>query len=248
MPRDRFLARFAAWLQGPQTGPSSAKKRQAKLLERQKEIEQRWKTLSQSYESRIKALTKRITSLDEATCLREASAFASAQNAIMNVLRRGELAEQETRTLINEWRDWERMAAYSDVAHAERDERQELLRSELALRGVEVSKRRGTFEPEGVMNHAPTISVGAQFIAPSPSVSETMDDHLEDWDEICQTIVPETVAYWNDRVKDIQDTSDSATPEALYAMMQRFRAAQGEQRLLDRRSGQRRENRLEAFG
>lgn len=246
MPRDRFLARFAAWLQGPQLGPSSAKKRQAKLLERQQEIAQRWKTLFLSYEDRIKALTKRITELDEATCLREASALAAAQSAIVNVLRRAELAEQETRTLIDEWRDWERMADYADAAHADRDERQELLRSELALRGVNVGVKR-TAETLTETLPIPPLSGRGSDADTLLVVDPSLDDHLEDWDEICRVIVPETVAYWNDRLKDILAPEHAATPEALYAMVQRFREAQGEQRLLDRRSGLRRENRLEAF-
>ncbi len=148
------------------------------------------------------------------------------------VRRRVEIAELETRALLDEWRDWGRMRAFAEELSPEARERLEMLRSELTVRGVRIpEKKRSAFSFEESSDAL-------------PSGGDVVEDTLPEWDEVVAMHIPQTVQYWEEQVR--ASSIASHNPARLAELLSLLRQAHGEQRLWDRQNGQTRD-RLQVF-
>lgn len=116
-------------------------------------------------------------------------------------LFRAELAGWDTRALLDEWNEWMRAETFmteKENGSLIKQERLELLRSELALRGA--SPKRGepietvfsmtAEKPQGNIAEPETSRV------PSGKKSGKASDFFEDWDEDYRNLVEKELIYW----------------------------------------------------
>jgi len=123
---------------------------------------------------------------------------------IRRCLFRGELAGWSDRSLLDEWHEWERMKDFGgDTTRKDiRRERQELLRSEITLRGLEHKLKKRSPVPQ--VDEVNTISAPENTaLAPTEAIQEEVfvdvDGAFSSWDEEYTQLVEQELLYW-DRV------------------------------------------------
>lgn len=116
-------------------------------------------------------------------------------------LFRAELAGWDTRELMDEWNEWKRAESFADGDEGEaliRQERKELLRSELALRGVSLNKKE-PFQSESVpMLVEPTPIVRDEYEAAGPRTLPNGEDLFEAWEQDYGDMIDQELAYWTE--------------------------------------------------
>ncbi len=199
---------------------------------------------------RLMAVEKKLESASDRLLLSDLSAFQSELSSIRRGLGRLALVSQDIQKLKNEWHDWERHGLYADGEHPLREERQEMIASELRIRGARVPK--GMNDQSMVMN-APQPAIGPQAMQQEEREQRTEGTEQpilitleEDQEERAnqQALAEQQATYWDELVSGLDprwpDTSQLAR------LLKAFRMAQGEQKRLDRQRGVRR-YRLTAF-
>ena len=164
-------------------------------------------------DSAIKAL-KRDT---DAKLREEASDIHAELIAVRRALYRLLLARQERGELVNEWNDWKRHAEFSGMSlHHAREEREEMLASELRLRGLRMSTRQIVIQE----TREPLIIDPADVEPISANQGEPKTDLLQDWEDVMtifESSLPES--EW----EDVMDAcmSPAAHPVSASAVMRR---------------------------
>lgn len=170
--------------------------------------------------------------------------------SVRRALYRLILARQSRTELLNEWNDWERHAYVSkgDKSLA-RFERQEMLASELRLRGIELPRTSlASLDKESVENQKQVsfVTVTAQpvveAIVSEPEVQPSLAD---DWEPMWLAQADGAAEFW-DSVVAGADAPHLSSGQAM-RLAKGFRLAQGNRKQADRVRGIRR-SRLSAFG
>jgi len=159
---------------------------------------------------------------------------------IRRSLFRSELAGWSDRELLDEWNEWERMKRFS-AQHANREgirkERQELLRSELALRGyagkvtgdVLSEKREKPAEPRPSRKEHP-VSEAVESETP-----HTSRELFSEWDHEFREMVEAEAAYWQEALIQIED--ERAMGAQAVPVLKKHKRAQAEKRQLKKAFG-----------
>jgi hypothetical protein len=159
------------------------------------------------------------------------------------------LVGQDIQKLKNEWHDWERHGLYADEEHPLREERQEMIASELRIRGARVPK--ASYDQVAVMSAPQPITEPQVKQQEEGEMTESGNQSIliklkEEQEERAnqQALKEQQSTYWDELVSGL----DPAWPDTsqLARLLKAFRLAQGEQKLLDRQRGVRR-YRLAAF-
>jgi hypothetical protein len=190
------------------------------LAREQRELADELERTFLAYEARLEALSRRVRSMEPATVRREMGILREAQDELRRVIRRASIAERQTRELQREWGEWKRLNVHSGLLESHALERLEMLRSELALRGVHLD----ALDPKQESQELPEARKIAEAMPATivDTVEATEPDHLEEWDAILDQLSPPEV------VQDIESA-------------RRMRDWAGERRRLDRRQGIRRD-------
>lgn len=132
-----FLHRFH-----PQTPARQV--RQRFYLEQQ-ELAKDLRQAFRAYERRLSYLERRVVHQSDEELTRDTSLFDASHKALAQVLQRLRSADADVEQLVREWHDWHR--GVQAVPSEERRSRLEVLRSELALRGVLPTTEEKTSTP-----------------------------------------------------------------------------------------------------
>jgi hypothetical protein len=199
---------------------------------------------------RLVAVEKKLENASDRLLLSDLAALQAELSSIRRGLGRLALVTQDLQKLKNEWHDWERHGLYADGEHPLREERQEMIASELRIRGARVPK--GMNDQSIVMN-APQPTLGPQTMhqrteEPKRESREVSSIIMieEDQEEraLQQALAEQRATYWDELVSGLDPTWPDTNQ--LARLLKAFRMAQGEQKLLDRQRGVRR-YRLTAF-
>ncbi len=196
----------------------------------------------------LQALEKRLQKDSDTVLLSELGTIRDALAAVRRALARIAISEQATAKLKNEWHDWMRHAEWSEgIDHALREERLEMLASELRLRGVSVNSNDGLrMTDDESERHSTSVIRNSSRVeeevpaVESPSIEESVvmeaPEDLVDWAAACE--------YWEQLIAgcDPRHTDEWQLARLLKA----YRGVQGEKKKQDRRGGVRRD-RLVAF-
>jgi len=151
------------------------------------------------------------------------------------------LARQSRTDLLNEWNDWERHGQASrDDKHLARFERQEMLASELRLRGIEVERKNeglgikdmGLGREEEQTTHAPISS------SHIPYSSTGIPSLADDWEPMWLNRADESAEFWESMVAGC-DAPQMTSGQAM-RIAKGFKLAQGDRKQADRARGIRR--------
>lgn len=161
---------------------------------------------------------------------------------IRRSLFRSELAGWSDRELLDEWNEWERMKHYGQhdsIREGIRKERQELLRSELALRGHVLARRQATSSVEGraetkrVETPQPTMEVVSKSDTDTQATAHVKA--FEDWDDVYKEMVKKEVEYWQQALQQME--KEDAMGKHSLPLLKLHKHAQAEKRALRRRLG-----------
>lgn len=201
---------------------------------------------------RLQELDKRLQKDSDTRLLSDLGQVRDDLSSVRRGLARLSIAEQSTRKLKNEWHDWMRHAELSEgVDHALREERLEMLASELRLRG---------HAPEGAPHEADIRMAVTGGSRPSPeetleSLAERVpsaeegvhfeESSVEDEAEVDAAVDWASVGeYWDQVIAGCHPRHTDVAQ--LARLLKAFRVVQGERKRLDRRQGIQR-YRLTAF-
>ncbi len=141
------------------------------------------------------------------------------------------LARQARSELLSEWNDWKRHAEFSgERVYRPREERQEMLASELRMRGVRIPGyvMEDPFIPlEETVRSQPTI-VPVIHEEDEVTISEPKDSLQSDWQEVLASFeqnLPES--EWEDMIEAC--LSPAAHPRSASAVLRSARKHQGHQ-------------------
>ncbi len=157
---------------------------------------------------------------------------------IRRSLFRSELAGWTDRELLDEWNEWERMKEFrgDQTREAIRRERQELLRSELTLRGLG-KKLEKRIEPEAREYSeidAPKIAAGDR--SPETDKREApRDDFFEEWNSEYRGLVEAEAAFWERMHRNIEDQGILGTHSV--PLLKKRKRAHAERRHMKRSIG-----------
>lgn len=227
MRRVSWWERFHTWLFGSRKTVPSVLDARTQLAATQRELADELEGAFISYQERLQDLAARLSVLDDEGILAEGETIRDAQQTLRRAVRRAALSERHTQELMNEWQDWERYAFHGPLAQTLVDERREMLRSELALRGVRLEKEPRVRE-EPVLNEPmpsmPTVSAPLLFCLSDLEPEMTvMVDAFPEWDEIISPAITNEVERWEKMLTDYPlEFGDAAH---LADLMHRRRAA-----------------------
>jgi len=198
--------------------------------------------LSKKQREVLQGLVRASERADDTTLMSEAKTLRESVESARRVLARLSAAEQSTEKLKAEWHDWECHSAYVDDAeHVTKKERQEIIASELRLRGVRIPSNSS----QSISIHeAPCVSVPE-----APCLSQVNDAENEPIIEVAleletPALDEQSILYWDALVSSLPP--ESIDERSLSRLLGAYRQIQGEQKRADRRKGTRR-YRLGAF-
>ncbi len=202
-----------------------------------------------SLKKRLQALEKRLQKDTDTVLLSELGAIRDELGGVRRALARLSISEQSTAKLKNEWHDWMRHAEWSEgIEHALREERLEMLASELRLRGVHVGLNQETRVTNNEYRRKESGSTifDTRYSAPEPVSVETsvleeivveeVPEDSVDWAAACE--------YWEQLIAGCDPMHTDA--RQLARLLKGYRHVQGEKTRHDRAHGTRR-YRLQAF-
>ncbi len=169
--------------------------------------------------------------------------------SVRRALYRLILARQSRTDLLNEWNDWERHASIpGGDKNQTKFERQEMLASELRLRGIELPRMSVSSyeETTTIQESSQSVIVNVQPIHEPVSVETVVLPSLaEDWEPMWLSQVDGSADYWESIVTGV--FAPHLSPEQSIRLVKGFRVAQGNRKQADRARGIRR-YRLSSFG
>lgn len=194
---------------------------------------------------RLQKLEKRLQKDSDNVLLSELGTIRDELSSVRRGLARLSLSEQSTLKLKNEWHDWTRHEEVSEgIDHLLREERLEMLASELRLRGCDVPESRATRARETASLEIETEPVAQ--IVPETSMEDALFETVIEADEETDATVDWTAVgeYWDRLIAGCHPGHTDAVQ--LVRLLKGFRDVQGERKRADRRQGVRR-YRLMAF-
>jgi hypothetical protein len=247
---NRLIESFVpeSWTQGghEQRRPSPQEMRRL-LLSEAKTISKLLDSAFSGHGSLLKELIEDLSKKPDGVLAERWDVVCQELLSVRRALYRLILARQSRSELLNEWNDWERHAQVSkgDKSLA-RFERQEMLASELRLRGIELP-RATLLKMETESAPTPTASVEVSAVAveaPLDQKEETVS-LADDWEPMWLSQADEAADFWESVVTGADAPHLSAGQSMRLA--KGFRMAQGNRKQADRVRGIRR-YRLSAFG
>lgn len=211
------------------------------LQAEQREIADELERTFTVYQERLHSLARRLQGADERTIQAEVGLIRETQAALRQVIARVEVADRETRSLLDEWEDWERFD--QGKSPSDKHIRQELLRSELALRGVRMQRPESapSSPDKGSRQQAeglpPTIGAADhEHVVKAEQISST--GLIEAWEETMTNLLPVTLEAWEreGQAAHAGEVSDKHAASILHQIKETHAA----QRSFDRQSGKRR--------
>ncbi len=208
-----------------------------------------------SLKKRLQDLEKRLQNDSDTLLLSDIGLIRDELSSVRRGLARLSISEQSTRKLKNEWHDWMRHEEASEgVDHLLREERLEMLASELRLRGHapsgawqvadtsarNVAHTEEASRAEDVSSDA-LASVREMPVETALSVVAELEGEEESEAQVDWTAVGE---YWEQLISGCHPRHTDATQ--LARLLKAFREVQGERKRLERRQGVTR-YRLSAF-
>jgi hypothetical protein len=205
-------------------------------------LQAEWAKLTKERQAVLRRLQKAVERNDDAKLMAELPVLKGELEASRRALARIVIAGQRTDKLRAEWHDWERHSAYVDDAkHAVKQERQELIASELRMRGVRLSSvEQPRLEAEPMLVEIPAPEADAMQVEEaleSPTPYEMQDEDREEPSG-------EVIEYWDALISSLPP--DQSDERSLARLLGAFRQVHGAQKSVDRRRGMRR-YRLGAF-
>ena len=192
---------------------------------------------------RLKLLKQKLEETSDRDLPTEAPAWKEELTAIRRGLSRLALSGTAAQKLKNEWNDWERHASFTDPAdHDMRRERQEMIVSELRVRGLRLPAGAKAEVRPAAAPSVPAMPENEEPAAPVPNMrKETNGMEGEDEEsESRETCLP----YWERLIAGLD--VENMDPSQVSRLLGAFRAMHGEQRSVDRQKGAHR-FRLTAF-
>lgn len=194
---------------------------------------------------RLQKLEKRMQKDSDNVLLSELGTIRDELSSVRRGLARVSLSEQSTLKLKNEWHDWMRHEEASEgIDHLLREERLEMVASELRLRGCDVPEPRATHASETAPLEIETES--AAQIVPEAPMEDVLFEAVIESDEETEEMVDWTTVgeYWDQLIAGCHPGHTDVLQ--LARLLKGFRDVQGERKRADRRQGVRR-YRLTAF-
>lgn len=203
------------------------------LIDEHAELSRELNELLEVYERSLNCFAEHAADLDEASFQRERRSLEDIRQILANAIRRLELSTKDNQELVNEWNEWRAQLSFVSQDRLEEIHRVrlEMLRSELAVRGLKQEKG----ERKEVVEPPPRTRV-EEVLEPRQPAREP--DHLDDWHEMSMKRVIPISEYWSEQIRRLQDQHH---PEAWPEIIRQFRAAQAALKLHDRLHGIRRD-------
>lgn len=245
---NRLIESFVpgSWTQGglEQRRPSPKEMRRL-LLSEAKTISTLLDAAFSGHGSLLKELIEDLSKKPDGILMERWDSVCKELLSIRRALYRLILARQSRSELLNEWNDWERHArASAGDKSLTRFERQEMLASELRLRGIEVPRASIVEEEKPAPRVAPVIE--APVIQKAEIVDAAEAPSLaDDWEPMWLAQADDSAEYWESLVPGF-DAPHLSQAQAM-RLAKGFRMAQGDRKQADRARGIRR-YRLNAFG
>lgn len=247
---NRLIESFVpgSWTQGghEQRRPSPQEMRRL-LLSEAKTISKLLDTAFSGHGSLLKELIEDLSKKPDGVLAERWDVVCQELLSVRRALYRLILARQSRSELLNEWNDWERHAYVSkgDKSLA-RFERQEMLASELRLRGIELP-RATVQESEPEKPLAAKIEIAQQQVVATPEMSAPREtvSLADDWEPMWLSQADQSADFWESVVGGV-DAPHLSAGQAM-RLAKGFRLAQGNRKQADRVRGIRR-YRLSAFG
>lgn len=184
--------------------------------------------LLSTYERSLSYFAAHVNDLDATSLEKEYQSLEHIRSVLGNAVRRLEVSTKDNHELLEEWREWQ---ALQELGRTPLDpiqsQRQEMIRSELTIRGALPSRTETSDLVSSSVFHAPTP------VAPLPHlrtvfVDEAFDD-LDDWHEIYTRELVAAKPHWEDRLEDALAHAE-ADPQYAAAIVARVRAWHGDKK------------------
>lgn len=193
------------------------------------------------FKAELERIKKEAESAKDARLSERAAELIQALACLRRGLYRAEIARTPDRDLLDEWHEWERLGSVAGTSELKRRlafERQEMIRSELSLRGVRMPEPRR--EIDSTLSKTPSVSPplqGGEVELETKDVFEQAppQDWLAVWETERRVWADENEQYWNEVISNI----DLAVLEPVDAaqLVRMKRKAHAEKLLSDRRGG-----------
>ncbi len=239
---NRLIESFvpAAWTRGgeKQRRPSPEEMRRL-LLSEAKMISKQLNTAFAGHGDLLKELIEDLARKPDAQLQERWDELCQELLSIRRALYRLILARQSRTELMNEWNDWERHGAVSGGKESPiRHERQEMIASELRLRGIKLPEPKQKVEvPELV-----TRTVEVKDIEPITMAQETVTEEApslaDDWEPMWLAHADSSAVYWESLLPLLE--APQMSPAQALRLAKGFKQAQADLKLADRGRGIRR--------
>lgn len=247
---NRLIESFVpgSWTQGgdEQRRPSPVEMRRL-LLSEAKTISKLLDSAFSGHGSLLKELIEDLSKKPDRELMDRWDVVCQELLSVRRALYRLILARQSRSDLLNEWNDWERHAQVSkgDKSLA-RFERQEMLASELRLRGIELPRASSsTMEQVKQESESIAIEIAPPLVEVAMGDPEVLPSLADDWEPMWLSQADVSAEYWEGVVAGT-DAPHLSSGQAM-RLAKGFRLAQGNLKQADRVRGIRR-YRLSAFG
>lgn len=198
------------------TFSSHIEERRLKLAAEQRQLAVRLETVLQRTQKQLFAMVERIRYFNGVQA--EERTLMLEQAALQRWLERSELVQTDTSELLREWRDWMRAMRQGVVTD---QERAELVRSELRVRGV-ITDEHVSFS---VTQSRPT----------EETARPCLQDLFGEWDQYMGEHLEGSAVFWRERVEELQ--RKEANDLIVCGYVKRMREAQGHAKAWRRMQG-----------
>jgi hypothetical protein len=246
---NRLIESFVpeSWTQGgnEQRRPSPREMRRL-LLSEAKTISKLLDSAFSGHGSLLKELIEDLSKKPDGELLERWESVCQELLSVRRALYRLILARQSRAELLNEWNDWERHAQVSkgDKSLA-RFERQEMLASELRLRGIDLP-RPSMSAPDAIVFEKITVSVEmTPPVVEAAKEEEVVPSLADDWEPMWLSQADEAANFWDGMIAGTD--APHLSPGQAMRLAKGFRMAQADRKQADRVRGIRR-YRLTSFG
>lgn len=204
-------------------------------------LKEQHKTFQRTWAKAFQNIESVLTQAKDAELREALNSVHEDLSLIRRSLFRSELAGWSDRELLDELNEWERMKSFHGGGAAKeqmRRERQEMLSSELRIRGAlnerpardDVRQPTHATRPAAYIHEPPAIT---------PVIRESVDAEtaFREWDEIFAGMVDEEAAFWQAACDHMHETGTMGAHSV--PVLKRHRRAQAEKRRQSRMSGMR---------
>ena len=182
-----------------------------------------------AYRARLERFAHNMASMNDDAMEREKDFLRETQAQLRRAIKRIGLVERETQELMHEWEDWEQAAFAGAARDPLAEERREMVRSELAVRG-KMKKRDAPLItlPASVNTQSMRQHDDRLHHALAPHDATQTNDALDDWDEDLDALLMGSSSH---------AMNPFAHPHHQLQAVKRFRHQSGERKRIDRLKG-----------